>query len=41
MLLMCLFPGYFKLIAAVFGGMCWVTTVTRIYAAWLTFGKSR
>jgi phosphatidylglycerophosphate synthase len=41
MLLMCIFPGYFMIIALVFGVMCWITTVTRIYAAWLTFGKSR
>ncbi|MDF2367566.1 CDP-alcohol phosphatidyltransferase family protein [Sneathiella sp.] len=41
MLLMCIFPDYFMIIALVFGGMCWVTTVTRIYAAWLTFGKTR
>ncbi|MCF8467976.1 MAG: CDP-alcohol phosphatidyltransferase family protein [Sneathiella sp.] len=40
MALMCLLPDYFVLIAFVFGAMCWVTTVTRIYAAWLTFGKS-
>ena len=40
MLLMCIFPDYFMIIALVFGAMCWVTTVTRIYAAWLTFGKS-
>ncbi len=41
MLLMCIFPDYFMIIALVFGGMCWITTVTRIYAAWLTFGKTR
>ncbi|MBO0334074.1 CDP-alcohol phosphatidyltransferase family protein [Sneathiella sp. CAU 1612] len=40
MLLMCVFPDYFLIIALVFGAMCWITTVTRIYAAWLTFGKS-
>ncbi len=40
MLLMCIFPDYFLIIALVFGAMCWITTVTRIYAAWLTFGKS-
>lgn len=40
MLLMCIFPNYFMIVALVFGGMCWVTTITRIYAAWLTFGKS-
>lgn len=40
MLLMCIFPDYFMIVALVFGGMCWVTTITRIYAAWLTFGKT-
>ncbi|USG62091.1 CDP-alcohol phosphatidyltransferase family protein [Sneathiella marina] len=37
MVLMCLLPDYFVEIAVVFGVMCWVTTVTRIYAAWLAF----
>ncbi|MCR9214368.1 MAG: CDP-alcohol phosphatidyltransferase family protein [Proteobacteria bacterium] len=37
MCLMCLLPGYFVIIACIFGVMCWVTTVTRIYAAWITF----
>lgn len=37
MCLMCLFPGYFVVIACIFGAMCWVTTVTRIYAAWIAF----
>ncbi|SBS26536.1 Inner membrane protein YnjF [Marinomonas aquimarina] len=32
--LMCLFPGQFVLLAMLFGGLCWVTTVTRIYAAY-------
>lgn len=28
--LMCLLPAYFWLIAATFGAMCWITTLTRI-----------
>ncbi|MAZ04129.1 MAG: CDP-alcohol phosphatidyltransferase [Sneathiella sp.] len=40
MVLMCLFPDYFFAIALIFAGMCWITTGTRIYAAWVTFGKS-
>lgn len=40
MVLMCLFPDYFMIIVLVFGAMCWITTITRVYAAWLTFGKS-
>ncbi|ADZ92332.1 CDP-alcohol phosphatidyltransferase family protein [Marinomonas mediterranea] len=34
--LMCLFPDYFIQIAVAFGLMCWLTTVTRIYAAYRT-----
>jgi len=37
MCLMCILPDAFVLIAIIFGVMCWVTTVTRIYAAWLVF----
>ncbi|PHQ66165.1 MAG: CDP-alcohol phosphatidyltransferase [Sneathiella sp.] len=37
MCLMCLLPGSFVVIAVIFAAMCWVTTVTRIYAAWLSF----
>ncbi|MBL4740836.1 MAG: CDP-alcohol phosphatidyltransferase family protein [Sneathiella sp.] len=36
-ILFCLFPAYFREIAIVFGCMCWVTTGTRIYAAWISF----
>lgn len=32
--LMCLFPSQFVMLALVFAGLCWVTTVTRIYAAY-------
>ena len=31
--LMCLFPGSFAVIAWIFGGLCWITTVTRAVAA--------
>lgn len=41
MILMCVLPDFFVWITLVFGTMCWVTTATRIYMAWLTFGKSR
>ena len=33
LLLMCLFPAHFWLIAGIFGMMCWITTATRIAAA--------
>tara|TARA_R100000005_G_scaffold96705_2_gene86398 strand:- start:3937 stop:4548 length:612 start_codon:yes stop_codon:yes gene_type:complete len=39
--LMCVLPEYFMEIAVIFGVLCWVTTLTRIYAAWAAFGKGR
>lgn len=38
-ILLCFFPEYFVQIALIFGVMCWVTTGTRIYAAWVSFHK--
>ena len=35
--LACLFPGFFSVIAVVFGVMCWLTTFSRIYAGWTDF----
>ena len=35
--LACLFPAYFSLIAIVFGLMCWLTTISRIYMGWIDF----
>jgi hypothetical protein len=32
--LACLFPQFFPLIAWIFGGLCWLTTATRIAVAW-------
>ncbi|WP_169544484.1 CDP-alcohol phosphatidyltransferase family protein [Sneathiella aquimaris] len=37
--LFCLFPQFFVQIALIFGAMCWITTGTRIYAAWVTFKR--
>lgn len=37
--LFCLLPAYFVQIAIVFGVMCWITTATRIYAAYLVFHR--
>jgi len=34
--LACLLPGWFPAIAYVFGGLCWLTTTTRITVAWQT-----
>ncbi len=34
--LCCLFPAFFPLVAWVFGGLCWLTTATRLAIAWQT-----
>ncbi|VTM14840.1 Inner membrane protein YnjF [Raoultella terrigena] len=34
--LCCLFPAHFVWLAWVFGGLCWLTTATRIYSGYLT-----
>jgi phosphatidylglycerophosphate synthase len=34
--LACLWPAWFPLIAWVFGALCWLTTATRVAAAWQT-----
>ncbi|WP_334129924.1 CDP-alcohol phosphatidyltransferase family protein [Sneathiella sp.] len=39
--LMCLLPTHFTTIAVIFGLLCWLTTAARIYAAWITFGRTR
>ncbi len=36
-ILFCLVPEFFSIIALVFAVMCWITTATRIYAAYVTF----
>ena len=35
--LACLFPGAFWWMALVFGGLCWITTATRVIAGWQMF----
>lgn len=37
MLLFCLLPEHFQVLAYIFGALCWVTTISRIVAAWQTF----
>jgi phosphatidylglycerophosphate synthase len=34
--LCCLFPAHFVWLAWIFGGLCWLTTATRIYSGYLT-----
>jgi phosphatidylglycerophosphate synthase len=36
--LVCLLPDHFAVLAWAFGGLCWVTTATRVYLAAATFG---
>jgi phosphatidylglycerophosphate synthase len=36
LLLICLLPSYFSVLAYVFGAACWVTTATRLYAGYRT-----
>lgn len=36
LVLICLLPAHFALLAYVFGGICWITTATRIYAGYRT-----
>ena len=39
--LVCLFPDWFAWAAWIFGGLCWVTTATRVAAAVRTFHASK
>ncbi|WP_369922199.1 CDP-alcohol phosphatidyltransferase family protein [Marinomonas polaris] len=36
LVLICLFPSYFAVMAYLFGVICWITTTTRIYAGYRT-----
>ena len=36
-ILICLLPQYFNEMAWIFGGLCWITTATRIWAAAVSF----
>ena len=38
LLAMVIWPGYFILMAFVFGLLCWITTITRIYTTYRQFG---
>lgn len=37
LLLMCIFPRYFWLFCLIYGALCWLTTVGRVYCAWIDF----
>jgi phosphatidylglycerophosphate synthase len=36
---MCIWPQHFAMIAYIYAGMCCVTTLTRMVAGWLAFGR--
>tara|TARA_R110002110_G_scaffold33636_7_gene115278 strand:- start:326 stop:937 length:612 start_codon:yes stop_codon:yes gene_type:complete len=36
----CLWPEHFPLLAWAFGALCWITTLSRVIAAWRTFGNT-
>lgn len=38
-ILFCLFPAYFPLMALVFGGLCWFTTLTRVWGGYKTLKR--
>ncbi|ETX11103.1 membrane protein [Marinomonas ushuaiensis DSM 15871] len=38
LVLICLVPSHFVVLAYVFGTICWITTITRIYAGYRTLG---
>ncbi len=39
--LICLFPDWFEWLAWGFGGLCWLTTATRVFTAYATFREPR
>lgn len=38
LILFCLIPEHFSTICLIFGALCWITTIGRIYNAWADFG---
>lgn len=38
LILMCLYPAHFNIICFVFGVLCWMTTIGRVYQTWHDFG---
>jgi len=39
LVLFCLIPKHFNIICLVFGILCWLTTLGRVYRAWNDFGE--
>lgn len=40
LVMFCLMPQYFNTLCVTFGLLCWLTTVGRIYNAWIDFGET-
>ena len=40
LVMFCLMPQYFNTLCVAFGLLCWLTTVGRIYNAWIDFGET-
>lgn len=39
LILFCIIPQHFNMVCVVFGLLCWMTTIGRIYNAWIDFGE--
>jgi len=39
LILMCIMPGIFPELCLIYGILCWMTTIGRIYQAWIDFGN--
>lgn len=39
LLLICLYPEAFQWVCLIYGGLCWLTTIGRLYCAWADFGE--
>lgn len=39
LILFCIIPQHFNIICVIYGALCWMTTIGRIYNAWIDFGK--
>lgn len=37
--LICLYPETFQWVCLIYGGLCWLTTIGRLYRAWADFGE--
>ena len=38
LIFICLFPQFFEITCVVYGLLCWLTTIGRVYNAWIDFG---